>query len=124
MLPGVAMAFDSPFRHVAIDVADSALTRVQAALRSLPWVRSVWLAPNVRYHVSDAARLHKTIAVPYMWASALSMRSASTVRRRSEIVPWGIAYTNAPIVQSLYNTGTGIKVGIIDSGIDCATTLI
>jgi subtilisin len=43
--------------------------------------------------------------------------------RRSEAIPWGVHYTNADRVQSAFsNTGSGVKVGVMDTGIDCANS--
>jgi subtilisin len=50
----------------------------------------------------------------------MTVLSLLNLRRRSEETPWGILFTGARAVDSATgNEGSGIKVGIIDSGVDC-----
>lgn len=41
-----------------------------------------------------------------------------TIRMVAQTTPWGISHINAPVAHSRGVTGSGVKVGIIDTGID------
>lgn len=87
---GVRMLADSwKHRQLIMVAGKSALPDILATLRSLSWISSIEV-------------------------------DSVGVRLQSETGPWGIVYTGAHVVDSISgNDGSGVKVGLIDSGVDC-----
>jgi subtilisin len=53
------------------------------------------------------------------WATQVNIRP-TTKRVTVDVLPWGVDYTNADYVRTKYNDiGAGVKVAILDNGIDC-----
>lgn len=94
-LPGVA--------HVEEDVYRNWLLDTPSSFSALP-------AP-------DAAAALKTLAPALAGARAAAAQDAA-LARSSRAVPWGVARVDAPAAWSS-GQGAGIKVAVIDTGIDC-----
>jgi hypothetical protein len=107
--PGVARIYNSSRQqHLTVDVADSALTRVIGELRALPWVTGIEIAPGNRVHQFGAYH-------------ATGLSGAARAIRRTAALPFGVQFTNGALVHTLFgNYGSGVKVGVMDSGIDSA----
>lgn len=112
MLPGVRFVTNTQRRQrLAMDVADSALQRVVAELGRLAWVTSITVTGH------NPARLQGAFRPRAFAPGRMAIR-------RSEAIPWGVHFTNADRVHGapFSNTGSGVKVGVMDGGIDCANT--
>lgn len=57
------------------------------------------------------AKLRSTRGVRYAEADG-------TVRIESQVTPWGITYIRAPEFWSAYGSGAGVKIAVLDTGID------
>lgn len=105
MRPGVQVAYDIP-RHASIsmDVADSSTVATVAFLRMQPWVKGIEVnSPKLQPH------------------GVLTRVFAPAAVRRSETVPWGVHAVQADVARLSYSfVGSGVKIGVIDSGIDCS----
>lgn len=54
------------------------------------------------------------------WATQVNIQPTS-LRLVADVLPWGVDYTNADYVRTKYNDiGDGVKVAILDNGIDCS----
>ncbi len=101
-------AIDDSRKHRALrlEVGLSALPSILGQLKKFSWITSLEI---------DSSRAHvESVDARPVTADRLM------IRRRSQEVPWGILFTGARAVDSATgNEGSGVKVGIIDSGIDC-----
>lgn len=52
------------------------------------------------------------------WVKGIEIDS-SDARPASEVVPWGTDSVNAPLLHAEGLTGAGVRIGILDGGIDC-----
>ena len=104
---GVRVIDDSrKHQTLRLEVGLSALPRILGQLKKFSWITSLAVDSSRARVESDGARA--------VTAERLM------IRRRSQEVPWGIIFTGARAVDSATgNEGSGVKVGIIDSGIDC-----
>jgi subtilisin family serine protease len=104
---GVRVIDDSrKHQSLRLEVGLSALPRILGQLRKFSWITSLAVDSSRARVESDGARA--VTADRFM------------KRRRTQEVPWGILFTGARAIDSATgNEGSGIKVGIIDSGIDC-----
>jgi subtilisin family serine protease len=122
LLPGVRVVSNSWRRQdLSLEVADSALPRVTATLLRLPWIRSIRLAAKSNVHAVGGHMLSKASGM-HLTAAASTIPGPSSFLLTG-VVPWGIHFTNADFVQSTFATvGTGVKVGVMDTGITCSNT--
>lgn len=120
-MPGVAFGFDSPHRdHVGIDVADSEVEGVRRVLAALPWVRSVWVRPPSQDAPADGPMHSRAWRVSSSKPGIATSAGFTLARRFADILPWGVSYANGDLARSIFgNYGSGIKVGVLDTGIDC-----
>jgi subtilisin len=77
---------------------------------AIPFIRAL---KAVSYIESDS----QVQAVDNLASSGADEEYINTVRAASQTVPWGIQAVKAPAVQA-YNQGQGVRVAVIDTGID------
>lgn len=110
---GIRMLGDSRrHRQLTMVASASALPDLLGKLRSLPWISVVEVdSVGVRAASSEAARRR------------VLYRNSFFRRRTGGPGPWGILFTGAHAIDSATgNTGSGVKVGLIDSGVDCSNS--
>ncbi len=119
-LSGVRLGFDSPGgRRLSVEVAKSAIPAVRDSLRLMTWVEKVVVLPSNTLRASGVVAPFSSPSLP---SSPCFLCYAL---RMSDLVPWGVHFANADRVQDASyfdNSGWGIKVGVIDAGIDCSLT--
>ena len=78
---------------------------------------------------SDVVRILADTNVDYIEPDQLSMPAVKpgwygngTAKKLDDIIPWGVADVKAPAAWAAGLTGAGVKVGIIDGGIDYANS--
>jgi len=72
-----------------------------------------WLVPAISATIPEAA-IDKLMKNPLV----AQIEEDIKVYAIAQTVPWGISRVNAPAVHASGNLGTGVKVAVIDSGID------
>lgn len=71
-------------------------------------------SPNVEYVEMD----EKVFAHNAEWRGNVPIGTCQAIQILKQTVPWGISRIGAPLVHAVGNTGKGIRVGILDTGID------
>jgi hypothetical protein len=91
--------------RLRLEVGMGKVKDVASALQRMPWVTGIEVdTSSDRYRTADGGRFPMKLLF----------------RRRTQAVPWGVVFAGGRIVDSATgNTGSSIKVGIMDSGIDC-----
>ncbi len=112
---------------VAIRPSAGSFATVLVSFERQPGEDQLALITGLGGKVIDAYHVIPTVlaAVPENALSALTMRPGvvrverdRTVKALGQGVPWGVDKIGATEVQKLSNRGTGVKVAILDSGID------
>ncbi|HEX3928700.1 MAG TPA: S8 family serine peptidase [Gemmatimonadales bacterium] len=112
MVSPVRVAVDiQRHRVMSLDVAESSLSSVVTRLRTLAWVEDVAIVAQPFAHATGGFSSRRT-----------SRRARATRfigRWFSDVVPIGVSLINAPLSQSvLSEVGSGVRVGVMDTGID------
>ncbi|MBI3920076.1 MAG: S8 family serine peptidase [Armatimonadetes bacterium] len=81
-----------------------------------------------RYHLIPAVaaevpqerldELSRQVGVAYVEEDAQAAAIQSAAERRRDVVPWGVQATGAPEVNRSGNKGQGVRVAVVDTGID------
>ncbi len=100
---GVRSVTDWPkHRWLTMDVQEARVDATVRRLRALPWVEQVVLGED-NSHIFG--KLHR--ATNFVTA------------RRTDTKPWGVDSTDADYVQGIGYSGSGVKVGVLDTGVEC-----